>query len=222
MKMLKQKSMLIKVCGLRKSENIDELAKLPIDWMGFIFYPKSSRYVGSQDVLDEKLENALDVPQKKVGVFVDATIREIQSAINNYKLDLVQLHGNESPAFCRKIRDNKIQIIKAFRLNQNFDFEYTKAYEAVCDYFLFDTKGKLPGGTGLKFNWQILQKYDGKIPFILSGGIGPNDVEAIQDFRHPKWAGIDLNSGFEDEPALKNAPKLNTFIHAILQKNHDS
>jgi phosphoribosylanthranilate isomerase len=133
----------------------------------------------------------------------------------NWKLDVAQLHGNESPQYCSQIKDSGITVFKAFSVDESFDFATLKAYSGVCDYFLFDTKGRLPGGTGQKFNWQLLENYRGDVPFFLSGGIDPDDVDAIRDFQHPQLFGIDINSCFEISPGIKDAGKVNKFIDEI-------
>ena len=207
----------IKVCGMRDAENIREVEALGIDMMGFIFYPKSSRYVSDRPAY---------LPQKckRVGVFVDATGDAIRQHITNYSLDIIQLHGHESPDFIRQFRllcDDSIAIIKAFNIATKEDLEATTPYACLVDYFLFDTRrppeetgGWLPpGGTGEKFDWNILEAYNGDTPFLLSGGIGPDDAERILDYHHPKCIGIDLNSRFEIEPGIKDIVKLKTFLN---------
>jgi phosphoribosylanthranilate isomerase len=197
---------MIKVCGMRETENIREAEALGIDLMGFIFWPKSSRYV---------CERPAYLPTKcqRVGVFVDASLEEIRQHADDYQLDLIQLHGHESPAFAEALRP--LSLIKAFNIACAEDLRQTEAYEGVVDYFLFDTKGKVVGGNGVKFDWSVLTSYHGETPFLLSGGIGPDDVEAVNSFRHPKCIGIDLNSRFEVEPALKDITKLRQFINQL-------
>ena len=209
---------LIKVCGMRDAENIravEQLStvncQLSIDWMGFIFYPKSSRYVSDRPAY---------LPQKckRVGVFVDATVEDIHQHIADYRLDIIQLHGHESPDFIRQFRllcGDSIAIIKAFNIATKENLETTAPYAGLVDYFLFDTKGPSVGGNGEKFNWSILDAYNGDTPFLLSGGIGPDDAERIKSFHHPKCVGIDLNSRFELAPALKDINKLKSFIQAL-------
>jgi phosphoribosylanthranilate isomerase len=203
----------IKVCGMRDPENISGVVVALPDYLGFIFYPKSKRFVGfkpSSEVLSVVPDSV-----KKVGVFVDETPEQVLEIYRNWKLDVVQLHGNESPEYCRQIQNSGITVFKAFSVNESFDFAELESYFGVCDYFLFDTKGQLPGGTGQKFNWQLLEKYNGNIPFFLSGGIGPNDLEAIRNFDHPRWRGLDVNSGFEIEPALKDVEKVKWFLKEV-------
>ena len=203
--------MKIKVCGMRNSENILNLIALKPDFVGFIFYNKSKRFVADFPQVEFPAE------VKKVGVFVNESVSEIIKKVNEHKLDLVQLHGDETPQFCNNLKSNQVsKIIKAFSVNESFDFDVTKPYENSCNYFLFDTKGKNYGGNGIKFNWKILQNYKGKIPFLLSGGISVNDVLEVNKINHPKFIGIDVNSGFEIEPALKNIEKLKEFKNNLI------
>lgn len=201
---------LIKVCGMRDTENIREVEALGIGMMGFIFYPKSSRYVS---------ERPAYLPQKckRVGVFVDATIDDIRQHIADYGLDVIQLHGHESPELIREFRsqvsDFRLQVIKAFNIATRDDFSQAKPYAGLVDYFLFDTKGPSVGGNGEKFDWAVLSYYNGDTPFLLSGGIGPDDAERLKAFHHPKCIGIDLNSRFEIEPGIKDIIKLETFLN---------
>ena len=207
------KNLKIKVCGMRDPENISGVADALPDFMGFIFYPKSKRFVGT----DFSIESLKTIPEsvKKAGVFVDELPEKVLEICQDLKLQVAQLHGGESPEYCRQIRNSGLTVFKAFSVDEQFDFEKLKAYSGVCDYFLFDTKGHLPGGTGQKFNWQLQENYKGEVPFFLSGGIGPDDLEAIKHFSHPRWHGIDINSGFELAPALKDVEKVNQFIFKI-------
>ena len=198
--------MIIKVCGMRDASNIQELEKLSINWMGMIFWPKSSRFV-------PEVPAYLPRRVKRVGVFVDASMEEIRQHVTDYQLDIIQLHGQESPAFAEALKP--LPVIKAFNIADPEDLNQTKAYEGIVDYFLFDTKGKVVGGNGEKFDWSVLSSYHGETPFLLSGGIGPDDVEAIKSFHHPKCIGIDLNSRFEQAPALKDISKLRNFIKQL-------
>ncbi|MBR1388762.1 MAG: phosphoribosylanthranilate isomerase [Prevotella sp.] len=198
--------MIVKVCGMRESDNIREVAALGPDWMGFIFWPKSSRYVS-------KIPKYIPTRVKRVGVFVDEDIETVRQIANDYALDLIQLHGKESPDYAKELRDRK--VIKAFNIASAEDLAQTEAYEGVVDYFLFDTKGKSVGGNGEKFDWDVLRHYHGDTPFLLSGGIGPEDAERVKVFHHPKCIGIDLNSRFETEPGLKDVEQLRTFIKQV-------
>lgn len=200
---------LVKVCGMRNAENIRDVEALGIDMMGFIFYPKSSRYVSARPAY---------LPQKckRVGVFVNATIDDIRQHIADYSLDIVQLHGHESTDSIRSLRSlcgDVISIIKAFNIATKEDLNATTPYAGLVDYFLFDTKGPSVGGNGEKFDWSVLEAYNGDTPFLLSGGIGPDDAERILDYHHPKCIGIDLNSRFEIEPGIKDITKLKTFLN---------
>jgi phosphoribosylanthranilate isomerase len=198
--------MIIKTCGMRDADNIRAVSELGIDWMGFIFWAPSSRYVSEKP-------SFLPTRQKRVGVFVDARIEEVKSKADEYALDLIQLHGSESPAFCERLKANsRQQLIKAFNIATQEDLVQTRPYEGLVDYFLFDTKAKMVGGNGTQFDWSVLSAYQGNTPFLLSGGIGPDDAEKVRNFHHPQLAGIDLNSRFELSPALKDIEKLKQFI----------
>lgn len=198
---------------MRDPENSSGVVAALPDYLGFIFYPKSKRFVG----FEPSSEIMAIVPDtiKKVGVFVDETPEKVLEIVQLWNLNVVQLHGLETPDYCKQIQHSGITVFKAFSVDESFDFVTLEAYSGVCDFFLFDTKGQLPGGTGQKFNWQLLENYKGNVPFFLSGGIGPDDLEAILNFRHPQLFGIDINSSFEIRPALKDAEKVQKFIHEI-------
>ena len=201
---------------MRDPENISGvIAALP-EYLGFIFSPKSKRFVGFEP-LPEVLSVVPD-SVKKAGVFVDEAPEKVFEIYRNWNLNVIQLHGNETPEFCQQIQDLGITVFKAFSVDEQFDFERLNAYSGVCDYFLFDTKGQLPGGTGKKFNWQLLENYKGDVPFFLSGGIDSDDIDAIRQFSHPQLFGIDINSGFEISPALKDVGKVKCFISGIRSK----
>ena len=206
--------MIIKVCGMREAENIREVDQLSINWMGFIFWPKSKRYVN-------KIPNYMPVNAKRVGVFVDEEIETVLRIADDYALDILQLHGSESPEFISRLRSvcgDAIATIKAFNIATAEDFEQTKAYEGLVDYFLFDTKGQSVGGNGAKFDWTVLDAYEGSTPFLLSGGIGPEDAEAVRTFHHPRCIGIDLNSRFETAPGVKDVARLKEFMYNLNTK----
>jgi len=205
--------MIIKVCGMRDPENIRKLSQLDINWMGMIFYPQSPRYILKDN--NNFQFSILNSQLKKVGVFVNATLEEMKEAASQFKLDYLQLHGNESPDICYALQKRGYAIIKVFSVASIEDMEKTKAYEGRADYFLFDTKCNEYGGSGRLFDWSILHTYKGKTPFLLSGGIQPESIEAIRNFQHPQLAGIDLNSGFETAPAMKDIPLLSSFIQEI-------
>ena len=196
---------------MRDAENIREVEALGIDLMGFIFWPKSSRYVSERP-------SYLPTQCKRVGVFVNENIGKVEHIAENYALDFIQLHGSESSDFICQLRSlcgDSIAIIKAFNIATTEDLEATKPYEGIVDYFLFDAKAQLPGGNGQQFDWSELTDYVGETPFLLSGGIGPNDAKRVKAFHHAKCIGIDLNSKFEDAAALKNIQKLKTFIEQL-------
>jgi phosphoribosylanthranilate isomerase len=201
--------MLLKICGLKYPENIKAVANLKPDFMGFIFYPKSPRYA---EPLDSAVLNDLPATIKKIGVFVNEDLENILTIAYKYKLDGLQLHGTELVDMCRELKKLGYVVIKAFPIAEAYNFKVTKSYEGVCDFFLFDTKTDAYGGSGVKFNWQMLKEYTGDTPFLLSGGIAADDAEAIQKIEHPKFAGIDLNSKFEVKPGLKNISLLKDFI----------
>lgn len=204
--MMSRSELIIKVCGMREEQNISDLEKLDIDWMGMIFWSGSKRYVS-------RPPSRLPQRLKKVGVFVDASLDDIRQHVSDYQLDIIQLHGHETPAFLEALKP--LTLIKAFNIADASDLEKTKAYEGIADYFLFDTKGKIVGGNGEKFDWTVLTAYEGATPFLLSGGIGPDDVQKVKQFHHQKCIGIDLNSRFESAPGLKDIDQLQTFIKQI-------
>jgi phosphoribosylanthranilate isomerase len=214
---MKREALIIKVCGMREASNIRYIEALGIDWLGLIFWPKSSRYVSERP--DYLPRNA-----KRVGVFVDEAPEKIVNISRRYGLDYIQLHGHESTSDINRLRQiianqdvSTIppQLIKAFNISNACDLEQTKAYEGHVDYFLFDTKGPSVGGNGVQFNWDVLKDYHGKTPFLLSGGIGPEDVQRIQAFHHPQCIGIDLNSRFELSPGLKDITVLRKFLNEL-------
>lgn len=195
---------------MKHTANREAVEKLPVDWLGFIFYPQSKRFVG-----ENPEAGIFNSDKEKVGVFVNENAFEIMALSKKYKLDWIQLHGSENPQTCRMLKMQGLKIIKVFSVDENFDFETTVAFEKAASLFLFDTKTLQHGGSGKKFDWSLLEKYTGHIPFLLSGGIGPEDVEEILKINHPKLTGIDVNSGFEDEPGVKNIEKLKDFIDKI-------
>lgn len=204
--MMSRSELIIKVCGMREEQNISDLEKLDIDWMGMIFWSGSKRYVS-------RPPSRLPQRVKKVGVFVDASLDDIRQHVNDYQLDIIQLHGHETPAFLEVLKP--LTLIKTFNIADTSDLQNTKVYEGIADYFLFDTKGKIVGGNGEKFDWTVLTAYEGSTPFLLSGGIGPDDVQKVKQFHHHKCIGIDLNSRFESAPGLKDIVQLQTFIKQI-------
>ena len=191
---------------MREAQNIRDVEALGIDWMGFIFWEKTKRNVASKpDYLPERC--------KRVGVFVDADIDFIELKQKDFGLSIIQLHGKESPDFCKMVKERLgTMVMKAFSFKTAEDVAKTAEYEGTCDYFLFDTPTPNAGGSGKMFDWSLLDSYKGSTPFILSGGIGIGSVEALKAFGHEKWAGIDVNSKFETEPALKDAELLRSFF----------
>lgn len=215
--------MQVKVCGMRSLENIRAMKALPIDHMGFIFYKDSPRNAAGADGLSEALSDEnWDSNIKRVGVFVDVEIDVVFHHVHDYSLDFVQLHGSESPEYCRTLLDlwgatsmRSAKLIKAFSIGDASDFEQVQAYETLCSLFIFDTKGKNKGGNGTKFDWSLLDNYQGIIPFLLSGGIDENAADAIRALRFPQLAGVDINSRFEIEAGLKDVPKVQQFVREL-------
>jgi len=233
--------MIIKVCGVRGTENFREVCGLDIDWVGFNFCVNSPRYVAQLGARagfypdytsieeerptfskrDTNLQHYGIKPQR-VGVFVDDMPQTIITRIFNYYLDYVQLHGSESAVMIQNLRRSvqpdvrrDVKIIKAIPIASADDFSRCEEFEGVVDYFLFDTKGRLPGGNGVKFDWSLLDAYKGETPFLLSGGIGPDDVESLRKITHPQFVGVDVNSKFEIEPGVKDIDRLRTFVQAL-------
>jgi phosphoribosylanthranilate isomerase len=207
----------LKICGMKYPENILEVGTLLPDYMGFIFWEKSARYFdGEMPELPKSI--------RKVGVFVNASVDEIVEKINTYDLQAVQLHGQESVEFCESLKKNipnLIDIIKVFSILDTFDFDELNPFEKVCDFFLFDTKGKLPGGNGTTFDWKVLENYPSTKPFFLSGGIGIEELDSINEILKtnlPIYA-IDVNSKFEIEPGLKNINLVRTIRELSLREN---
>lgn len=200
---------MIKVCGMREPDNIRAVETLGIDLMGFIFWPKSSRYVSERPAY-------LPTHCKRVGVFVDEDLEIVRRIADEYALDYIQLHGHESREYCAQL--NGLKLIKAISVSGHDDIATYKTYEGLVDYFLFDTKCPSVGGSGQQFDWSVLSAYDGSTPFLLSGGIGPDDAERVKAFHHSKCIGIDLNSRFELSPGLKDVAALRKFLNEINRK----
>ena len=198
--------MKLKVCGMREFENITSLCKLKPNYIGFIFWAPSERYVTDKT---PKINDSI----KKTGVFVNASIDYIETMIVKHQLSAVQLHGDETPDYCKVIKNLNVEVIKTFSISNNYNFSILKSYEKNCDFFLFDTKGDLPGGNGINFDWDILKNYPLQKPFFLSGGIGTDNIDQIKKLLNsqlPIYA-IDVNSKFEISPAKKNIDKLKLF-----------
>jgi len=207
--------MKIKVCGNTDLTQLKELDNLKIDYAGFIFYEHSSRYILKK--ISGKDVRKLNLSFPKVGVFVNANEEEIMKQVEDFGLDMVQLHGDETASFCNRISDH-IKVLKAFRISDletNIDW-LVKEYEEVCDYYLFD-KGSagLYGGTGEKFNWELLKESNLKKPFFLSGGISSKDADALKEFDHPFFYGVDVNSKFETEPGIKDMKLIIEFVNNL-------
>lgn len=208
--------MLIKVCGMREPGNIAAVASLHPDMMGFIFYPLSPRYAGN--LLPEAVQ-ALPPDIQKTGVFVNEDEAVLFDRVERYGIDVIQLHGTESPDFCRKCRDRGFRVVKAVGIAGAEDFGVCDAYTGCCDMLLFDTKSRKHGGTGQAFDWELLKSYRGELPFLLSGGIGAADVSRIQALPQERLAGIDLNSRFETAPGIKDYELLAAFIEELRSEN---
>ncbi len=199
----------LKVCGMKYPDNISEVAALQPNYLGFIFWKSSKRYFdGTIPNLSDKI--------KKVGVFVDAALEEVNEKVQQFHLQAVQLHGAESPSYCQQLKQNNVEIIKVFSVGVDFEFSQLEPYEQVCDFYLFDTKGELPGGNGYAFEWKLLENYPSTKPYFLSGGIGLEDADSLKEFfikpESKHCYAIDVNSKFELEPGLKDIEKIKEFL----------
>lgn len=201
-------SLIIKVCGMTEAENIRAVEQLGVEMIGFIFYPKSPRYV-------YEMPAYLPVHAKRVGVFVNESKENVLMYADRFALDYVQLHGNESPEYCRSLYNSGLHLIKAFSISQPKDITAVLDYKGVCDYYLFDTQTPQYGGSGNQFDWNLLHRYGGTTPFLLSGGINSYSAKAIKEFHHPQMAGIDLNSRFETAPGKKDVERIRKFLQEI-------
>lgn len=201
---------LIKVCGMREADNIRAVEQLGVDMIGFIFYPKSPRCLC-------ELPDYLPVNALRVGVFVNENKQTIETYADRFGLDYVQLHGNESPEYCQSLRTGGMKIIKAFSIAHAKDLQHVHKYEAACDYLLFDTKTEQFGGSGNQFDWNLLHAYNGRTPFLLSGGINLYSAKALKAFHHPCLAGFDINSRFESAPGQKDTDRINQFLQELKQ-----
>lgn len=189
---------------MRDRENILAVSRLAPDYMGFIFYEKTPRYVGEDFFIPDAFPESI----QRVGVFVNETVERMMEKVADFRLDLVQLHGDESVEQCARLKDEGVKVIKVFSVDGEMDFRKTEKYRAVVDYFLFDTKGKLYGGNAKVFDWNVLSRYDQHVPFFLSGGITLDNVEEIKLLADMNLEAIDVNSGVEDRPAFKNVEKI--------------
>ncbi len=203
--------MIVKVCGMRDADNIKEVESLGVDWMGFIFYPRSSRYVG------EEAPAYLPAKCKRVGVMVNASLEEIIRRQSQFALDFIQLHGDESPQFCASVKERvpNVKLIKVFHIKDKSDLNAVGKYDGVADCFLFETKAGVYGGSGMKFDWDLLDSYHGDVPFLITGGIGVDDAESISRLSHPRFAGVDINSRFEISPAVKDVDLIREFLSRL-------
>lgn len=207
--------MKIKVCGITETEQLQRLNDIGVDYAGFIFYHRSPRHVlsklRSRSVLD------LDIKIKKVGVFVNETESIIMDQVEIFGLDLVQLHGHETPTFCETI-SRVVPVIKAFHIDQktpSLDW-MVQPYQETCSFFLFDTaSNKVFGGSGQRFDWDVFKGAEIGKPFFLSGGIAPTDANAVKGFRHRFFYGVDINSRFEQSPGVKNLEQVRDFLTTI-------
>lgn len=204
--------MKVKVCGMREPENLEQVAALLPDFLGFIFYKESKRFV--EERLTPELLGSLPASIKKVGVFVNEQTATIRETAEKYGLDLVQLHGHESPRQCQELQDAGFEVIKVFSVDDSFNYTTMLVYERSCDYFLFDTKGKEYGGNGIPFDWELLQNNLSPKPYFLSGGLNPENIKLLDKVR-PKPFAIDVNSGFEMEPGLKNVEQLKHLMEHV-------
>ena len=202
----------LKICGMRESENIHTVAALSPEYMGFIFYKNSPRYVGDGFEIPASVHSAV----KRVGVFVNESLQTLEALVVRHRLDLVQLHGDESGEYCKTLHKMGMATIKAFSIDHQFDFSDTKKYQAWVNYFLFDTKGKFRGGNAQVFDWSLLRHYNQEIPFFLSGGLSDKHLPKIQELAMNIHA-IDVNSGVEISPGLKDVEKIKT-IQSILRR----
>lgn len=202
----------IKICGMKFPDNISEIASLQPDYLGFIFYEKSPRN------FENTIPN-IDKSIQKVGVFVNASFEIIQEKVKQYGLNLIQLHGDESPEFCHSLQQNKFKVIKAFSIDNQFNFNNLTNYYFYCDYFLFDTKGTNYGGNGITFDWSALKNYHLDKPYFLSGGIGTENIKEVKSFLSKEYSknciAIDCNSKLEISPALKSTEKTKQLINAF-------
>lgn len=201
----------LKICGMRDASNMLEVGKLLPDYMGFIFYPPSPRYVGEDFQIPVGLNNAIH----RVGVFVNEQVDRMIELSARHNLSHVQLHGDESVAVCEQLKQEGVGVIKVFRVDEAFDFSVTRPYKKVVDFFLFDTKGKHYGGNAQVFDWSILDQYDQVIPFFLSGGLTVENIQHVERLKNMNLHTLDLNSGVEDSPGVKNVLRIKEAFRQI-------
>ncbi len=210
----------LKICGLKHPENIREVLALKPDYAGFIFHKDSRRYVGNTLDMDAMYRVPAEI--RTTGVFVNADPYRVITNIGLYNFDYVQLHGNETPEYCRLIRPYA-RIIKAFGVDADFDMNVCRNYEPYCDLFLFDTAGEQAGGNGKTFDHSLIEAYQGSLPFFLAGGIGLEEARALLNgFSHPQWMGLDVNSRFEDQDQYKNTAQLKQLIELLHHENNNT
>lgn len=201
-------SLKLKVCGMKYPANIEDVAMLKPDYLGFIFYKSSKRYI--DDLSPDFVKGIKNI--KKVGVFVNEEFTNIQKAVTDYDLNLIQLHGNENPAFVERVKKLGIEVIKAFGISQKFDWEQLISYENLVDYYLFDTKSEDYGGSGESFDWSLLSKYVLNVPFFLSGGLSAENIEKAKELTDARLHAIDVNSKFESSAGFKDVQLLKSIL----------
>jgi phosphoribosylanthranilate isomerase len=200
----------VKVCGLRDADNLKDIAELNPDFIGFIFYEQSPRFVG--ETLDVAVLKTLPKSIKRVGVFVNASPDYVLRTVKKYDLHYAQLHGNETPEYCRSLRNKGVSIIRAFRVDDSFNFSMLHNFKPYCDFFLFDAKGEQPGGNGVQFDWGVMSRYDNEKPFFISGGIGLHNLDQLTQLEGMKLYGVDVNSQVEAAPGVKDVEKVRELI----------
>lgn len=205
------KDLKIKICGMRDAANIGAVSALSPDYMGFIEYAPSPRFVGERFVVPENVPRAIG----RVGVFVDASYEAIVQRAAGSGYDVVQLHGDESPELCSRLSDAGLRVIKVFRVDDAFDFNDTRPFRDTADVFLFDARGRMYGGNGVRFNWKVLQRYDQAVPFLLSGGLRVEALQDIEELSDMNLYGFDLNSGVELAPGVKDTDRVRAFMERI-------
>ena len=207
----------IKICGLKHKSNLFDVVEAGVDYVGMIFYEKSPRHV--VDSLNPEEIWFLPDEVEKIGVFVNASFDEIKKYSRLYQLNLIQLHGNESPEFCKQVQDLGYRVIKVFGVDNEFDFNVLNAYKEVVDFFLFDTKSPIHGGTGITFDWNILSNYNLDIPIFVGGGVSLENLKELLDFNFPFLHSVDMNSKLELEPGLKDIAKVQKAVEIIHSQN---
>jgi len=203
----------VKVCGLKDPDNIRKICDAGIDFAGFVFYRESPRFAGTNP--DPVIFNCIPDTIGKVGVFVNETPDKIIEIAETFGLDIIQLHGNEDFSYCEKIKMSGLKVIKAFRIGEEIDPDTVNTFSDVCDFFLFDTGGKLYGGSGIKFNWELLNGIRLEKPFFLSGGIDPGDIQELKKINNNMFFAVDINSRFEISPGIKDFEKVKMFTGQI-------